>query len=169
VLSDEAMQLFSAARKRGVDITISTNSLASTDNVQAFSGYRSQCDEILGMGIKVYEYQPYPEIQKKLLKRFPSIENKHPIFAIHAKTMVIDSKTVFIGTYNLDPRSQNLNTEVGIIATNEKLATYVSKLILFDTEEGNSWLASTEPDKYASTGKRLKVFFWQLLPLQPIL
>lgn len=169
VLSDEAKALFLSARKRGVKIDISTNSLASTDNLQAFSGYRSQRDEILSMGVKVYEYKPYPEIQEKLLIRYPSIKDNKPIFAIHAKTMVVDSKTVYIGTYNLDPRSQNLNTEVGIITNNIKLAESVEKIIKIDMSMGNSWPASEKPDKYASLGKRLKVVFWQLLPLRPIL
>ncbi len=169
VLSDEAKQLFIDARKRGVKIIISTNSLASTDNLQAFSGYRSQRDDIMDMGIEIYEYQPYPAIQKKLLERYPSIKNNHPVFAIHAKTMIIDSKTVYIGTYNLDPRSQNLNTEVGIIATDEKLAVSVEKMIRDDIGKGNSWHAKSKPDQHASFGKRIKVFFWQLFPLKPIL
>ena len=169
VLSDEAKELFAAARKRGVNIIISTNSMASTDNLQAFSGYRSQRDEILDMGIEIYEYQPYPMIQQKLLERYPFIKNNHPIFAIHAKTMIIDSKTVYIGTYNLDPRSQNLNTEVGIIATNEKLAAAVEKIIMRDIGKGNSWPAKSQPDQHATLTKRLNVFFWQLLPLKPIL
>lgn len=169
VLSQEAKELFLAARKRGVEIIISTNSLASTDNLQAFSGYRSQRDEIMDMGIEIYEYQPYPIIQEELLERYPFIKDNRPIFAIHAKTMIIDSKTVYIGTYNLDPRSQNLNTEVGIIATNENLAVAVEKMIMHDIKAGNSWPAKVKPDQYATLVKRLKVFFWQLLPLQPIL
>lgn len=169
VLSDEAKDLFLSARKRGVKIDISTNSLASTDNLQAFSGYRSQRDEILSMGIKVYEYKPYPEIQEKLLIRYPSIKDNKPVFAIHAKTMVVDSKTVYIGTYNLDPRSQNLNTEVGVITNNIELAEMVEKIIKTDMSIKNSWRASEKPDRYASLVKRLKVFFWQLMPLEPIL
>ena len=169
VLSDEAFDLFKGAIKRGVTITISTNSLASTDNLQAFSGYRSQRDEILEMGINVYEYKPYPLIQKELLNRLNAIKDNHPVFAIHAKTMVVDSTAVYVGTYNLDPRSQNLNTEVGIIASSEKLAQAVSGMIMNDITKDNSWSATSNPDQYSSWGKRLKVAFWQLLPLKPIL
>ncbi|MDY6981012.1 MAG: phospholipase D family protein, partial [Pseudomonadota bacterium] len=169
VLSDEAMRLFSAAQRRGVSITISTNSLASTDNLQAFSGYKSQRDELIDMGIKIYEYRPQPEIQKTLIKRYTEIKDNLPIFAIHAKTMVVDSEIVFIGTYNLDPRSQNLNTEVGIIVNNKKLGKLVENMIRVDMREGNSWPASDDIDGHAPLGKRIKVLFWQMMPIQPLL
>ena len=169
VLSEEAKKLFNEVVKRGVKIIISTNSLASTDNFQAFSGYKSQRDEIIEMGIDIYEYKPYPSIQNEIIERYPSIKNNRPVFAIHAKTMIIDSQTIYVGTYNLDPRSQNLNTEVGIIATNKILAKHIEKMVRIDIEDGNSWNAKSNPDKHSSYGKRFKVFFWQLFPLEPIL
>lgn len=169
VLSDEALELFASLRQRDVKIIISTNSLASTDNLQAFGGYRSQRDELLDMGVEIYEYRPHPEIQKTILKRYSSIKDNLPVFAIHAKTMVIDSETVFIGTYNLDPRSQNLNTEVGIIANNKRLGKLVEQVIRIDIKKGNSWPASDDVDDHASFGKRAKVLFWQMMPIKPLL
>ncbi|MDH5601324.1 MAG: phospholipase D-like domain-containing protein, partial [Gammaproteobacteria bacterium] len=169
VLSAEAKELFRDARKRSVSITISTNSSSSTDNLQAFSGYRSQRDEILAMGIDVYEYMPYPAIQKKMLERYAAIKERNPVFALHAKSMVVDGEVVYVGTYNLDPRSQNLNTEVGIIVKNKHLGELVESMIRKDTLEGNSWSAKNNPDQHASLLKRIKVFFWQLFPLEPIL
>jgi len=169
VLSDEAISLFKQALQRGVSITISTNSLASTDNLQAFSGYRNQRDEILSMGIQVFEYKPYPEDQKQLLKRYPKIQHKMPVFALHAKTMVVDGERLYVGTYNLDPRSQNLNTEVGIIVTDFSLASSVEQLIRNDMAEGNSWGAANDPDQHATWGKRFKVWFWQWMPIKALL
>lgn len=170
VLSDEAMILFKQAIKRGVNIIISTNSLASTDNIFAFSGYRNQRKDLLEMGVKVYEYKPSPQIQKRLmtLSHFPK---KHfPTFAIHAKTMVLDGGTVYIGTYNLDPRSQNLNTEIGVVVKNSKLASQVEHAIKTDIMSGNSWDASSEdPDRFVPFSKLLKVRLLQLLPIQPVL
>ena len=99
VLSDEAESLFRKTRKRGVSIQISTNSLASTDNLQAFSGYRNQRWDLLDMGIQIFEYKPNPAIQEQLFHRFKDAGISKPVFAIHAKTMVIDSETVYIGTY----------------------------------------------------------------------
>jgi len=169
VLSDKADELFRAALKRGVEIKVSTNSLASTDNLQAFSGYKNQREDLLETGMEIFEYKPFPKIHHQLLERYPRLKKNKPIFAIHAKTMIVDSKILYIGTYNLDPRSENLNTEVGVIVTNVKLAAIVEKAIERDMAKENSWNAKNEPDQHASFGKRLKVFFWQLLPLRPIL
>jgi putative cardiolipin synthase len=127
VLSDEAIVLFEEALNRGVSISVSTNSLASTDNLQAFSGYKNQRERLIEMGLQIHEYQPYPSAQRELLQRYLELKDKPPVFAIHAKSMVIDSRIVYIGTYNLDPRSQNLNTEVGIIANDESLAEVVKE------------------------------------------
>ena len=169
VMSVEALVLFKEAANRGIKISISTNSLASTDNLQAFSGYRNQRQELNDMGLQIYEYQPYPEVQRQLLERYPELKDKQPVFAIHAKTMVIDSRIVYIGTCNLDPRSQNLNTEVGIIVDNESLAIFVQERIAIDMQPGNSWKASENPDKHAEFGKRVKVRFWQFMPIKPLL
>jgi cardiolipin synthase C len=169
VLSDKAWQLFRKAVARGVRVRISTNSMASTDNLQAFSGYRNQRDRLLKMGLEIYEYKPDPEAQRRLMPHLAA-GGKPPIFAVHAKTMVVDSKIAYIGTYNLDPRSENLNTEVGAIIHNEILARAVEQAIETDMRLGNSWNAATDrPDRYVPWIKRARVRFWQLLPIQPLL
>ena len=50
-----------------------------------------------------------------VMQRYARLRAESPVFALHAKTVVVDSRAVFIGTYNLDPRSENLNTEVGVV------------------------------------------------------
>jgi cardiolipin synthase C len=158
VVSDKAKELLRRARSRGVTIRINTNSLASTDNLQAFSGYRSQRGELLGMGLQIYEYRPDHGLKNGAVS------------GLHAKTMVVDSKDVFIGTFNLDPRSENLNTEVGVIIHREALAREVEAAIEADMKPGSSWSAASDnPDQYVSLKKISKVRLLQLLPLKPIL
>ena len=170
VLSDEAMDLFRRTTARGVRARISTNSLASTDNLQAFSGYRNQRKQLLKMGLEIYEYRPDPAVQRELMQRSLATKDKTPVFALHAKTLVVDSKIVYIGTFNLDPRSENLNTEVGVIIHNEALARAVEAAIETDMQPGNSWNAATDrPDQYVPFGRRSKVRFWQLMPIKPLL
>lgn len=170
VMSSAAIKLFKRARKRGVNIKINTNSLASTDNLMAFSGYRNQRDYLLKMGINIYEFKPAPAITQHLLRGEMNQQHKPPIFAIHAKTMVIDHKTVYIGTFNFDPRSENLNTEVGVIVKNTPLAAQVSSTILADMLPENSWNAATDkPDRFASFKKRSRVTALQLTPIKPLL
>jgi putative cardiolipin synthase len=170
VFSKQAMTLFAQARKRGVRIRINTNSMASTDNIQAFSGYRNQRKKLLKMGLEIYEYKPNPEVQKKLMTPVVQAGGKAPIFSLHAKTMVVDSGTVYIGTYNLDPRSQNLNTEVGVILRNEAVARAVEQAVETDMAPGNSWNAATDnPDRKSSLVKRSRVRLWQQTPIKPLL
>jgi len=77
---------------------------------------------------------------------------------------------VFVGTFNLDPRSANLNTEVGVLIKNSTLASQVEESILQDMLAENSWNASADsPDSHASLWKKLKIYMWSLLPLDPIL
>ena len=178
VLSDEAIDLFRAARKRGVRIRINTNSLASTDNLPAFGGYQSQRKQLLKMGIEIFEYRPDAKSQREareraVVARLPAgaaAPTAAPIFGLHAKTLIVDNRIAFIGTYNLDPRSQNLNTEVGAVIYNEAVARQVVAAIEVDMSPDNSWNAATDyPDGQVSFLKRAKARAWRLLPIKPLL
>ncbi|NWF36984.1 phospholipase D family protein [Mariprofundus sp. KV] len=170
ILTSEAKALFRELIKRGVKIRIHTNSLASSDNMQAFSGYRNQRKALLKMGIEIYEFRPDAANQKTLMRRYNQVPDPMPTFSLHAKTVVIDSSKLFIGTFNLDPRSVNLNTETGVIIENQELAKQVEAAIVEDLLPENSWDASRDdPDSHTTATKRGKAFFWQLMPIKPIL
>jgi putative cardiolipin synthase len=169
VLSDPAMALFRQLRARGVQVRISTNSLASTDNLPAFSGYLSQRDDLIRMGVQVHEYRPDGEVRKKVMQRYEALKAEMPVFALHAKTMVVDGRIAFIGTYNLDPRSENLNTEVGVVIHDATQAAAVQASIETDMRPENSWRAEQDPDRYAPRWKRAKAQMMRVLPLRPIL
>ena len=170
VASDEAIALLRHLRSRGVAVRISTNSLASTDNLPAFSGYRNQRKRLLAMGLQIHEYKPAPAVQQQLVQRLAAAQRAAPVFALHAKTLVVDGKTVYIGTFNFDPRSQNLNTEVGVIVHDAALAREVEASIETDMAPGNSWNAATDnPDQFASVAKRAKVRAFQMTPIKPLL
>ena len=170
VLSDEAFVIFQRLRERGVKVRISTNSMASTDNLPAFSGYRNQREQLLRMGLEIHEYKPAPEIRSALVRRIAALKQEPPVFALHAKTLVVDSRVTYIGTFNLDPRSQNLNTEMGVVVHSESLGARVEQAIEVDMQPGNSWNAATDdPDSQVGMGKRSKVRGLQMLPIQPLL
>ena len=169
VLSDKALAVFKKLIARGVRVRISTNSLAATDNIQAFSGYRNQRDKLLKMGIEVFEYRPDPEVRYQLLSH-SAANAKLPIFALHAKSMVVDGQRAFIGTYNLDPRSENLNTEVGVVIHDASVARKVEQAIETDMQPGNSWNAAKDkPDQYGPLIKRSRIRLWQQVPIKPLL
>jgi putative cardiolipin synthase len=170
VASDAAIELLRRARMRGVQVRINTNSLASTDNLMAFSGYRNQRKRLLKLGLEITEFQPEPVAQRAVLAHLAAAHKTKPIAALHAKTMVIDHQVLYIGTFNFDPRSENLNTEAGAIIHDGQLARAVEEAIAIDMRPGNSWdAAKDDPDSHASFGKRSKVRLWQLLPIKPLL
>ncbi len=167
--NDTVLSLFRALLARGVTVRISTNSMANNDNLKAVSGYLKRRKQILAMGVKVYEFKPQPGVQKKLQRRYKS-RKRMPVFVIHAKTLVVDGEKVFIGTFNLDPRSMNLNTESGIFLPDRRIAHEVERAIERDMEPENSWDASKETgDSYAPFWRRFKTWMWGLLPMESIL
>ena len=170
VASDAAIELFHRALERGVKVRINTNSLASTDNLMAFSGYRSQRKRLLQLGFEITEFQPEPAARQAQLASLGAAHKTKPVAALHAKTMVIDHRVAYIGTFNFDPRSENLNTEAGAIIHDATLAQSVERAIALDMQPGNSWdAAKDDPDSHASFGKRSKVRLWQILPIKPLL
>lgn len=170
VLSDEAIGLIQRALDRGVHIIINTNSMAATDNLQAFSGYKKQREKLLAMGLDIYEFKPDAASKSKFLTS-PVIDKFKPaVFSLHAKSMVVDQKIAYIGTFNFDPRSENLNTEVGVVIDSAELATALARTIMTDTEKENSWNARTDnPDQYVGLKKKAWVIFYSILPIQAIL
>jgi putative cardiolipin synthase len=175
VPSEGALALFRRTLARGVRIRINTNSLASTDNLQAFAGYRNLRESLLALGLQIFEYKPDAETQRQAMQReligqLPAEKPRAPVFGMHAKTLVVDEKVVFIGTYNLDPRSENLNTEVGVVIHDEGMARAVDAAIETDMSPANSWNAATDdPDQFVPYGKLNKVRLWQLVPMKPVL
>ncbi|MCF7848578.1 MAG: phospholipase D family protein [Kiritimatiellales bacterium] len=153
---DEATREYFLRQKKakpGLEVIVSSNSFGSTDNIMAYSAnykWRSLYIEDLDFGI--YEYKPLPEDLLKVFPAYPQMKKMaakkpaedgkkdKPFLCIHAKSFVMDDHTAYIGTYNLDPRSANLNTEVGLLIHDENVAALLKADIMNDTRPGNSWV-----------------------------
>jgi len=167
IMTDLGMNLFRDAINRGVDVYILTNSLSSTDNLEAFSGYRRNRHKLLETGIKIYEYKPDAEIRKQLIKsELQKRLDYVPIFGLHAKSMVIDDDIAVIGTFNLDPRSANLNTECITVIHSTEVARDMAVIMKEELNAQNAWHTTTDynPDSEASIGKRIKVSMRRVVP-----
>ena len=118
VPSDEMLRNLGILRKKGVDITVITNSLASTDVFPVYSGYWWSIKDLLEMGVKLYELKP------QSFKAFTKSEKwlKSHKTSLHTKMMIIDDDRLVVGSANIDPRSIKLNTELIMIIKSEKLA-----------------------------------------------
>lgn len=141
--------------------------------MQAFSGYRSQRKQLLKMGLDIREYKPDPGNRSELLSRAYATPTAQPatppLFALHAKSMVVDGRIAYIGTFNFDPRSEKLNTEVGVVVYHEGLAQRLQAIMEADMAPENSWSAADKPDRYVPLTRRGYARLWQLLPLKPLL
>ena len=89
-----------------------------------------------------------------------------PVFGLHAKSMVIDGYTTVIGTFNLDPRSANLNTECVTIMYSKEIASGVLEGMEVEFEPGNSWETTLtfNPDDVAGTAKQFKSWTRKIVP-----
>jgi len=155
VLSPAARELVRTMRARqpGLRFRISSNSFASTDNLLAYSGnYRLRSLYIERLGLEVHEYKPRPAVIAQVMPDFEEQERlaaplvargeqkRGPFVSLHAKSLVVDQSVAFIGSYNLDPRSEHLNTEAGLLIEDEAFARGLRAEIERDLRAENSWV-----------------------------
>ena len=138
ILLKEGFEALKRARDRGVNVVMATNSMASNNHVSAFVGYWKQRDRLLASGAKLFEMRPDAASERALFT--PAQLSKYKtIFGLHCKTVVFDRRHVFVGSFNLDPRSVNLNCEMGFLIDSPELARAVGASIGQDISPGNSW------------------------------
>jgi cardiolipin synthase C len=167
ITTEVGQNLFASAIKRGVSVKILTNSLGSTDNLEAFSGYQRDRKKLLQSGVKIFEFRPDAAIRKKIMTgALQEKMNYTPIFGLHAKSMVIDDEITVIGTFNLDPRSANLNTECVTIIKNKQITKEVKTGMELELAPENAWETTLKwnPDGEVELKKRIKTFTKKVIP-----
>lgn len=117
--------------KSGVTVQILTNSYDATDVGMVHSGYAHWRKTLLRAGVRLFELKTtakYPQMSNALPfsphqqdNRLWRIKN-HTTTSLHAKVFAVDDKRVFIGSYNIDPRSAHLNSEMGVLIDDGELA-----------------------------------------------
>jgi putative cardiolipin synthase len=120
---------------RGVDVRILTNSLASHDVPAVNSHYEPWRKPIIETGAQLYEARADAEIQS--IVDVPPVAGK--FVGLHTKASVADGRHVFIGSMNLDPRSANINTEMGAVIDSAGLGGDLRNLMLRDMSGDNAW------------------------------
>ena len=108
----KGVELLAGVHQRGARVVVITNSLASTDGVPVHSGYKRYRKALLEAGVELYEIKPTAGAQLKRRFREPAGSSTA---GLHAKTFAFDRRIGFVGSYNLDPRSSRLNTEMGVL------------------------------------------------------
>ncbi len=167
ITTDVGQQLFAKAKQRRVEIKILTNSAASTDNLEAFSGYKRDREKLLNSGIDIYEFKPDAAIRLDIMTGALQKEmNFTPIFGLHAKSMVVDEQIAVIGTFNLDPRSANLNTECVVAVYDSTIAANLFQSMTVDMKPENAWHTTLafNPDGEAGWWKSVKIWWRGIVP-----
>ena len=116
--------------KNDVRIRILTNSFLANDVAVVHAFYQKYRHDLLQNGIKLYEFKPYIERNKRTWYEVVTgnvipAKGKNTS-SLHAKFFDIDGM-VFIGSFNFDPRSANLNSEVGLVVESDVLQKYISR------------------------------------------
>ncbi|OTG65009.1 phospholipase D family protein [Acinetobacter silvestris] len=118
--------------KRNVKVRVLTNSFIANDVAVVHAFYQKYRVDLLKNGVQLYEFKPYIERKRRTWYEVMTGnvipkkgKNKS---SLHAKFIDIDDK-VFIGSFNLDPRSFNLNTEVGLVVKSDQLQEQISNLL----------------------------------------
>jgi len=125
----EALERYAAA---GVQIQILTNALESTDVAVVHAGYARWRKRLLLAGIELFELQKISALAKRQERkaRRQRLKGKDRFgssaSSLHAKTFATDQQRVFVGSFNFDPRSAQLNTELGFVIHSEQLGQQIS-------------------------------------------
>jgi putative cardiolipin synthase len=178
-----------AQTRRGVRVTVLTNSLAATDVAAVHAGYQRYRKDLLDAGVHLYELKPVVDRNagEDAGQKKKSILGSSKA-SLHAKTYVFDRTSIFIGSMNLDPRSITLNTEIGVYCESAPLAAQVadgvepkldqiawrletrtdangtSRIVWIDTAPDGKVSELDEPG--VSSMKRVGIWFLGLLPIE---
>lgn len=129
VPSQAAVDAFIAMAARGVKVNILTNSLEATDVAAVHAGYAKWRKPLLAGGVALHELRRAwsQEAERKGAGPLGSSAS-----SLHAKTFSVDRSRVFIGSYNFDPRSAELNTEMGVVIDSPALAGQIAAALRRD-------------------------------------
>ena len=183
-------EAFADLAERGVNVTVLTNSLEATDVAPVHAGYAKRRKSLLEAGVTLYELRrlsPDTGANKRAALVGSSGSSGSSASGLHAKTFAVDRSCVFIGSFNFDPRSAKLNTEMGFVIDSPALAQQIAAafdssipanayevrlsdsggVYWIERREGKWLRHDTEPG--TSLWQRAGVWFLSLLPIEWLL
>lgn len=163
--------------KHGVRVRILTNSLAANDVAAVHGGYAESRKALLKGGVELWELKPTSEKAVKMSYSGASGAS------LHAKALSVDGTGVFVGSFNLDPRSAEWNAEMGVYVKQPELAQQFEELFSVGTEPAMAWQVALvdgdlnwsdgtevfDHEPQASRGRRFKAWLARVLPVNSML
>ena len=150
----EGVRDFADLTRRGVAVVLLTNSLAANDVPITHIGYARYRADLVRAGVELYELGQ-PSVPRKAPHVVPFMSHGR----LHAKVAVVDDSTVYMGSMNLDPRSESTNTELGILVQSSALASDVMRALDAARNQGSyqvrlgqdgrslEWVVVGDPDR----------------------
>jgi putative cardiolipin synthase len=159
--------------RSGSDVRILTNSLAANDVAAVYGGYSKWREPLLEGGVKLWELKPTPGAAAKS-SMFGSSGA-----SLHTKALAVDGRIVFVGSYNLDPRSTSLNSEQGIFVESPVITAQLEELFRIDSSGASAWAVTLHEGKLhwddgtqtydhapdASAGRKFQAWIARVLPI----
>ena len=134
--SEEGLRSMKEMVDRGVRVRLLTNSLMSNNHITAHSGYLKYRKAMLEAGAELHELRADAELREHF--RANREDGEVPA-GIHTKAFVIDGDQALIGSFNFDPRSRDLNSEIGLVVSSEEFARQVLEQMEQDFAPENSY------------------------------
>ena len=132
----------SNVQKRGVDVKVITNSLSANNQFTVHGGYMPSRKPLLRNGVEIYEVRRDAHFSGQDLVAASGAKS-----TLHTKAYVIDRRELFVGSFNFDPRSANINTEMGVIIKSEEMASLFTDQIYEGLKEAAWTVTLNDSDK----------------------
>ncbi|HSN72452.1 MAG TPA: phospholipase D family protein, partial [Steroidobacteraceae bacterium] len=135
VPTDRMLDGLTALHERGVRLTVLTNSMATNNHLPVHAAYANHRGDLLDRDVELYEFRI--DAAAREIYEAPGFTAER--FTLHAKVLLRDDRWVFVGTFNLDPRSIVQNTELGLEIDSPALARRIREYIQKDLVPQNAW------------------------------
>ena len=145
--------------RRGVRVRVLTNSLAATDVGAVYAGYAKYRLPLLQAGVELYESKPAPDAGDRNRREQKFTASGSSRTALHTKIYVFDRNEILVGSLNLDPRSREINTELGVLFENRDFGNEVASMWENNIDSFAYELKLSKPE--SATGDEAYSLYWQ--------
>ncbi|NJD32327.1 MAG: phospholipase D family protein [Gammaproteobacteria bacterium] len=169
----QGTEVFVDAAKAGSDVGVLTNSLAANDVAMVYGGYSEWREPLLKGGVKLWELKPQPGSKTK--SSFFGSSGA----SLHTKALTVDGRYIFVGSFNLDPRTPSLNCEQGVFVDNVALSHQLEQLFNLQSSGTRAWEVTLvdgelrwsdgkktwDSSPEASAGRKFQAWLAKVLPV----
>ncbi|SHK12007.1 putative cardiolipin synthase [Marinobacter antarcticus] len=180
------VEMFRNLERKGVQVRVLTNSLEANDVAMMHAGYAKYRKPLLKAGVQLFELRKLPggeSVEGKLQRGLMGSSST----SLHAKTFAVDGESLFVGSFNFDPRSVHINTELGFVIESPELTQmmearfqeqtrFTAYELVLDEDGHLQWLERNGEEVIRhghdpGTGplQRMLVFLFSILPIEPLL